>query len=148
MTAMPLRIEPLAAADLDTGEAVAQIVALWDACRLTRPWNDPVADLRLAVEGAASAVLVGRVGERLVATVMVGHDGHRGAVYYVAVASEAQRDGTGRAMMAAAEAWLKARGVPKLNLMVRRENRAVAGFYAALGYAEEDVVVLSKRLAP
>ena len=64
MTAMPLRIEPLAAADLDTGEAVAQIVALWDACRLTRPWNDPVADLRLAVEGAASAVLVGRVGER------------------------------------------------------------------------------------
>ncbi|UOM33540.1 GNAT family acetyltransferase [Acuticoccus sp. I52.16.1] len=144
---MPLRIEPLAAADLDTGEAVAQIVALWDACRLTRLWNDPVADLRLAVEGAASAVLVGRVGERLVATVMVGHDGHRGAVYYVAVAPEAQRDGTGRAMMAAAEAWLKARGVPKLNLMVRRENRAVAGFYAALGYAEEDVVVLSKRLA-
>lgn len=88
---------------------------------------------------------MGRVDGRIVASVMVGHDGHRGAVYYLAVAPDQQGTGAGRAMMTAAEDWLRARGVPKLNVMVRRENLAVTRFYAALGYGEDDVVVLSKR---
>ncbi|WP_226575267.1 GNAT family acetyltransferase [Acuticoccus sediminis] len=136
-------VEPDAAGEMPA--LVGEIVALWEACRLTRPWNDPVADLRLAARGPDSTVLLGRIAGRLAASVMVGHDGHRGSVYYVAVAPDAQGGGAGRAMMAAAEEWLKARNVPKLNLMVRRENVAVKEFYAALGYGEEDVMVLSKR---
>lgn len=86
------------------------VVELWERAGLTRPWNDPRLDLRRAVDGPSSAVLVGMDGEALVAAVMVGHDGHRGWVYYLAVGPDARGEGRGRAMMArrrgmAASAW-------------------------------------------
>lgn len=121
-------------------------VALWQACGLTRPWNDPHADLALALSSPVSTVLARRVDDRLVATVMVGCDGHRGWVYYLAVDPKAQRAGHGAAMMRTAEAWLKERGAPKLNLMVRADNATAVGFYEAIGYARSDVMVLQKFL--
>ena len=77
---------------------------------------------------------------------MVGDDGHRGWVYYLAVAPSARGAGLGAQLMAAAEAWLSGRGVPKLNLMVRTENKAVIAFYSAQGYALSEVTVLQKSL--
>ncbi len=77
---------------------------------------------------------------------MVGHDGHRGWVYYLAVSPTARGAGLGRELMAACEQWAVARGVPKLMLMVRASNDAVLGFYDSLGYAAEDTVVLSRWL--
>jgi hypothetical protein len=122
-------------------------VALWHDAGLTRPWNDPLADLRRALAGPSSTVLAGHEGDELVATAMVGHDGHRGWVYYVAIRADRRGRGHGRALMEACEAWLAARDVPKLDLMVRTENEPVIAFYAALGYGHDDVVVLSKRLS-
>ncbi|HWJ69948.1 MAG TPA: GNAT family acetyltransferase [Sphingobium sp.] len=122
------------------------VIALWSRCGLTRPWNDPVADFDAALAGPASAVLVLRAGGRVLATAMVGHDGHRGSVYYLAVDPASQRQGLGRRLMADVEAWLRARGVPKLNLLVRTANAAVIGFYAALGYGDNDCLSLGKRL--
>lgn len=122
------------------------LAALWEACGLTRPWNDPAKDFAFALAGPASTVLVIEREGRIVASAMVGHDGHRGAVYYVASDPELRGQGLGRAIMAAAEAWLAERGVWKLNLMVRRGNEGALGFYAALGYDEEAVSVMSKRL--
>ncbi len=78
---------------------------------------------------------------------MVGHDGHRGWMYYLAVAPDAQGGGLGRAMVGHAEAWLKASGAPKVQLMIRAENEPVARFYQALGYRTETVVVMSRWLA-
>ena len=121
-------------------------VALWEQVGLTRPWNDPRADFARAVEGPASAVLGGFDGEHLLATAMVGHDGHRGWVYYLAVAVAAQGIGHGTTMMRASESWLRAHGVPKLNLMVRGTNASARRFYDVLGYDVDDVQVRSKRL--
>ena len=121
-------------------------VALWHEAGLTRPWNDPVGDLQRAAAGPASAVLAGLDDGGLLATAMVGHDGHRGSVYYVAVRPDARGNGHGREIMRACEDWLSDRGIPKLNLMVRGQNESTAAFYAALGYGRDDVVVLSKRL--
>jgi ribosomal protein S18 acetylase RimI-like enzyme len=121
-------------------------IALWHEVGLTRPWNDPSADLERALAGSSSAVLAGIRDGRLIATAMVGHDGHRGWVYYLAVTPDARRAGCGRDMMRACEAWLRARGVPKVNLMVRGENREVQEFYRAIGYTADDVVVLSRRI--
>ena len=124
----------------------AAVTRLWEDCGLTRLWNDPARDFRLAVGGATSAVLVLRDGEELAATVMVGFDGHRGWVYYLAVAPERRRAGLGGRMMAAAEAWLRARGAPKIQLMVRDDNEAALGFYEALGLERQEVVVLGRFL--
>lgn len=120
--------------------------ALWADCGLTRPWNDPLADFDRALAASASTVLGALDGAALIGTVMVGEDGHRGWVYYLAVADEARRRGLGSRLMAAAESWLGGRGVPRLNLMVRRENKAVVAFYEARGYVPSDVSVLQKNL--
>ena len=122
------------------------VIDLWTRCGLTRPWNDPAKDLAFARGKENSAVLVARDDEQIIAAVMAGHDGHRGAIYYLAVDPAHRRQGLGRQAMGAAEAWLKARGVWKINLLVRRENEAVIGFYRALGYATNDVVSLGRWL--
>lgn len=127
-------------------EDAEAVIALWRACGLTRPWNDAGADFARAVEGATSAVLLLREGDALAASVMVGCDGHRGWVYYLGVAPARRRQGLGMAMMAAAEAWLRARGAPKLQLMVRDDNDAALGFYAALGLERQHVVTLGRFL--
>jgi ribosomal protein S18 acetylase RimI-like enzyme len=122
------------------------VIALWGACGLTRPWNDPAADFARAVAGPASAILLLREGDALVASVMLGFDGHRGWVYYLAVAPERRLAGLGRTMMDAAEAWLRARGAPKIQLMVREDNGAALGFYEALGLERQKVVTLGRFL--
>ncbi len=125
---------------------VRAAVALWEEAGLTRPWNDADADFLRAVAGPASAVLGIRDGGNLLATAMVGHDGHRGWVYYLAVADAARGRGLGRELMDGCEAWLRERGCPKIQFMVRTDNDAVLTFYARLGYARQDVVVLGRRL--
>ncbi len=126
-------------------DEIEAAVELWRAASLTRPWNDPHADARLALAGETSTILAGRLDGRLVATVMVGADGHRGWVYYLGVSPDCQGRRFGEAMMRAAEAWIVARGMPKLQLMVRNENSAVISFYEAIGYKQEPVAVLSRR---
>jgi ribosomal protein S18 acetylase RimI-like enzyme len=129
-----------------TPSRAGDVVALWRDAGLTRPWNDPDADVRRALEGPTSTVLAGLEEDRLLAAAVVGNDGHRGWVYYLAVRADVRGRGHGRAMMRACEAWLATQGVPKLNLMVRGENAPTRAFYAALGYEHDDVVVLSRRL--
>ena len=133
-------IEPLEAT------TIPSLVALWEDCGLTRPWNDAAADARLALEGPASTILGIRNEGALVGSVMVGFDGHRGWVYYLAVAPGHRRSGLARALMAAAEDWLRERGAPAVRLMVRQENALASGFYRALGYETQQVATLGKRL--
>ncbi|MER2606029.1 MAG: GNAT family acetyltransferase [Siculibacillus sp.] len=131
-----------------TDDDVAAVVALWARCGLTRPWNDPVEDIRLARESGHGAVLVARARGEIVGAVMTGHDGHRGAVYYLGADPDRRREGIGRALVAAAEDWCRARGVPKINLLVRRENASVLAFYEALGWRDTDCVALWRSLDP
>jgi ribosomal protein S18 acetylase RimI-like enzyme len=121
-------------------------VALWRAAGLTRPWNDPYADFATAVAGPSSAVLGAFADSALAGTAMVGHDGHRGWVYYLGVSDRLRRNGIGRALMTAAEEWVRRHGIPKVQLMVRHDNADAVAFYQRLGYADADVVVLGKRL--
>ena len=127
-------IRPLEPADREAA------VALWHEVGLTRPWNDPYADF-----DRAQAVLGAFEADTLVGTAMVGHDGHRGWVYYLAVDPGHRDRGLGRALMAACEAWVRERGIPKIDVMVRNENAEVRGFYEALGWQLDDVVVYSRR---
>ena len=127
---------------------VAGVIALWDTCGLTRPWNDPDKDIAFARSGPASDLLVMVDNKTVIASVMVGHDGHRGIVYYVATHPDFQRKGLGAAAMRAAESWLTQRGVWKLNLLVRAENQAVRSFYEKLGYEVEPRLCMAHKLIP
>lgn len=133
----------IAPAHLEDRDAV---VALWEACGLTRPWNDASADFTAALGGATSTVLVERSGGAISGSVMVGFDGHRGWVYYLAVAPAARRIGFGRMLMAAAEDWLREQGAPKIQLMVREDNAAAAAFYEAVGLERQKVATFGRFL--
>lgn len=134
----------------------AEVVRLWSLAGLTRPWNDPWADLDRALRGPDSTVLVAvegcasRLPERspVIGTVMVGHDGHRGWVYYLAVHPDRRGRGYGGRLMDAAATWVRDRGIVKIQLMVRSDNVEALGFYRRLGYQRDQVTVLSLRLAP
>lgn len=134
------------AIDAITDADVEKVVALWQRCGLTRPWNDPHADIALARRRDNSTVLIGRDKGAIAATIMVGHDGHRGWVYYVAVDPDCQKRGFGRVIMAAAEGWLRAAGISKLQLLVRRENAAAHAFYGSLGFELSTSVMFQKWL--
>jgi ribosomal protein S18 acetylase RimI-like enzyme len=135
----------LSIAPIEDGD-VATVVALWQRCELTRPWNDPGADIALARRGPNSTILIGRDGDTIVATAMVGHEGHRGWVYYVAVDPGHRGKGHGRTMMDAAEDWLRDAGIAKLQLLVRPENAKVQAFYESIGYEEQPRIMYAKWL--
>jgi ribosomal protein S18 acetylase RimI-like enzyme len=135
-----LSIAPIEDAD------VADVIALWQRCGLTRPWNDPAADIAQARRGQNATVLIGRDGGMIVATAMVGHDGHRGWVYYVATDPDHRGKGHGRAIMNAAEDWLRQTGIEKLQLMVRPDNTKVQAFYQSIGYGEQQRIIYAKWL--
>jgi GNAT superfamily N-acetyltransferase len=124
------------------------VVALWHAAGVARPWNDPVADLAFARRGPHSTVLVAERNGQVVATAMVGEDGHRGWVHYVAADPALQGGGLGRAIMTAAEDWLRGRGVWKVQLLVREGNEAVRQFYERLGYVDVRAVCFQKVIGP
>jgi ribosomal protein S18 acetylase RimI-like enzyme len=125
----------------------AAIVALWHACSLTVPYNDPGQDFRFALGKPASDILVAEDGT-VIGSVMVGHDGHRGWLYYVAVAPDRRGRKIGRALVEAAEHWLLQRGVRKAQLMVRETNDSVAAFYQRLGYDLMPRINMQKWLKP
>ena len=140
-----MHIRPFAPAD------EATVIALWQACGLTRPWNDPHKDIARKLGVQAQGFVVGELPSphgtpQLVASAMAGYDGHRGWVNYLAVHPEQRRQGLASALMAHLEAELTAAGCPKLSLQIREGNEAVVGFYQALGYAVDPVVSMGKRL--
>ena len=125
----------------------AAVIALWQACDLLRPRNNPRKDIARKLRVNPEWFLVGVLDGRIVAAVMAGYEGHRGWINYLAVDPAQRRGGLGRTMMGEAEQRLRAAGCPKINLQVRPENTGVIEFYRRIGFAVEGAVSLGKRLA-
>jgi ribosomal protein S18 acetylase RimI-like enzyme len=122
------------------------VVELWSKCGLIRPWNDPHKDIDRKRKVQRELFLVGTIDNRLVASVMVGYEGHRGWINYLAVDPNHRRMGLGRALMEAAEQELRNSGCPKINLQIRKDNLEAIAFYEQLGYTDDLVVSYGKRL--
>lgn len=123
------------------------VIDLWARCGLLSPLNNPHADIQRKLTVDPELFLVGTQDGVVVATVMAGYEGHRGWINYLAVSPDLQKSGFGREIMAAAETLLRERGCPKINLQVRTTNRAVIEFYERLGFKDDNVVSLGKRLS-
>ncbi len=122
------------------------LVSLWSVCQLTRPWNDPYRDIDRKLARDASNLMVLHDDGELVGSVMVGYDGHRGWINYLAVHPDHQRRGLGRLLMGEAETRLRELGCAKVNLQIRASNRAAIEFYRHVGYAVDDVISMGRRL--
>ena len=122
------------------------VIQLWKDCALLVPWNNPFTDIENKMKDSPELFFVALHEQTLVGSCMAGYDGHRGWVYYMAVAKQHRGQGVARRLLEEAEAKLTALGCAKLELMVRKSNRRVIDTYRALGFREEEVSVLSKRL--
>lgn len=140
MTESLLLIRPFQKGDEDA------LVMLWQVCELTVPWNDPYKDIARKLNVQAELFLVGYLEEQLVASVMGGFDGHRGWINYLAVHQDFQGKGYGRQIMDSVENELRKMGCPKINLQIRAGNDKVLSYYQKLGFTEEKVISMGKRL--
>ncbi len=131
-----------------TASDEVEVVGLWRACGLVMPYNDPRKDIRRKLKVNPEWFLVGEHQGRIVGSIMIGYEGHRGWINYLAVEPRLQRTGLGRLLMAEAERILRGAGCPKINLQVRSRNDAAIAFYRELGFAVDDVISLGKRLEP
>jgi len=122
------------------------VVNLWKECQLTVPWNDPYKDIQRKVKVDPDLFLVGEISGVIVATVMGGYDGHRGWINYLAVSPSHRRKGYACMIMKKVEGQLKQKGCPKINLQVRESNIDIIAFYEAIGYGNDKVIGLGKRL--
>lgn len=127
-------------------EDEAAVISIWNRCGLLRSWNDPKKDIQRKLSVRPDLFLVGTIDGKVVATVMVGYEGHRGWINYLGVCPDHQRQGLGREMMQAAEQRLRDCGAPKINLQVRTGNQQVIDFYKSIGFQLDDVVSMGKRL--
>jgi ribosomal protein S18 acetylase RimI-like enzyme len=140
-TGIALTLRPARAED------EAAVVALWRACGLVVSWNDPVADFRRALGRGNSDILIAAdPAGKIVGAAMIGHDGHRGWIYYLAADPDRRRQGIGRKLVAAAQTWLKERGIAKLQLMIRDTNTEVVRFYERIGFEIAPRVIMQKWL--
>ena len=122
------------------------VIDLWKECDLVVPWNDPVKDIQRKLEVDPDLFLVGELSGLIIATVMGGYDGHRGWINYLAVSPVYQRKGYGRKLMDFIETRIKQKGCPKINLQVRESNTNIISFYKSIGYGDDNVIGLGKRL--
>jgi ribosomal protein S18 acetylase RimI-like enzyme len=140
VSGLPLRPRPYADADFE------DCAVLWERCGLKTWYNPPDRDIARWLNSPNSEILVISDGNALLGSVCVGHDGHRGWLYALAVDPEHQHKGYGRQLVRAAEAWLEKHEIPKVQLMVRSTNTKVAGFYRSLGYHSEPRSVFARWL--
>jgi ribosomal protein S18 acetylase RimI-like enzyme len=122
------------------------VVDLWKTCNLITPQNDPVEDIKKKTSFQPELFFVGLLEGKVIGSIMVGYEGHRGWMNYMAVNPKYQRQGYGRKLVQKAIAELKKIGCVKINLQVRRSNTSVIDFYKHLGFQEDDVISLGMRL--
>ncbi|WED22823.1 GNAT family acetyltransferase [Vibrio sp. JC009] len=123
-----------------------KVIALWQECGLVAPQNNPAKDIERKLKVDPDLFLVGVKEDEIVATVMGGYEGHRGWINYLAVKTGHQRKGYGQQILKAVEGLIQEKGCPKINLQVRNTNTSVIEFYKAIGYADDNVAGLGKRL--
>ena len=122
------------------------LIALWQQVGLATPQNDPGKDIQRKLKVDPELLLVASSNGLIIGSVMAGYEGHRGWINYLAVSPFFLRQGVASKLMSRAESELLLKGCPKINLQVRAANQSVLAFYAALGYLDDNVIGLGKRL--
>jgi ribosomal protein S18 acetylase RimI-like enzyme len=123
-----------------------EVIALWFACRLVVPANNPNRDIERKLLVNPELFLVGGLDKQIVATCMAGYEGHRGWINYLAVSPDHRRQGFATMMMTEAAQRLKSVGCPKINIQIRATNKTVIAFYESMGFTNDDVLSMGKRL--
>lgn len=122
------------------------VIELWSKCGLIAPQNNPERDIERKLKVNPEWFLIGELDGRVIATCVAGYEGHRGWINYLAVLPGYRRRGFAAQMMQEAERILRDAGCPKINLQIRSSNTGVIEFYKTIGFKEDEVISMGKRL--
>jgi len=125
-----------------------QVIDLWEKCNLIKSWNDPNKDIDRKLKVNDSLFLIVEFNKVIIGSAMIGYDGHRGSLYYLAVDPKHQGKGVGKMLMKEIEKRLIEVGCPKINVFIRNSNIEVKEFYQSIDYEEQNCLVYGKRLIP
>ncbi len=73
---------------------------------------------------------------KIVGTIMAGHDGKRGYIQHLSVASAQRRRGIGKELVRCCLDALKQQGILKSHLMILVENDVAKQFWSSLGWVD------------
>jgi ribosomal protein S18 acetylase RimI-like enzyme len=124
------------------------VIDLWKLADLTHPNNDPSLDIKRKMNDSPWGFLVAMDGKTIIGSIMVGYDGHRGWINYLACHPNHRRRGVAKSLMNEAKKLLIERGCPKINLQVRSGNESAVKFYESIGYLDDNVTSFGLRLNP
>ena len=130
-------------------EDIPAALALWQGLEGIglRDADSPPALARFLRRNPGLSFVAVTAGGELVGVSLAGHDGRRGYLHHVAVRPDCQRRGTGRRLVEACVAALKAEGIEKVNVWVKADNAAGLAFWNHLGGRERtDIVMVSLLL--
>ncbi len=122
------------------------LVRLWHDCGLVFAHNDPYRDIDRKLAVNPDWLLIGELNGNVIASCMVGYDGHRGWLNYLACAPKHRQNGFARKIVTHAEKILKDAGCPKINIQIRTSNQQIIDFYRQLGFSTDNVVSMGKHL--
>ena len=124
----------------------SEVVDLWKLCNLIVPKNDPVVDIHEKMNFQPNLFLVGITKDTLIGSIMIGYEGHRGWINYLAIHPKYRMRGFGAMLMDHATTLLKSMGCKKINVQIRNSNISVIEFYKKCGFSDDDVVGYGKRI--
>ncbi len=124
------------------------VIDLWNLTDLTHPNNDPSLDIKRKMNDSPWGFLVAMDGKTIIGSIVVGYDGHRGWINYLACHPNHRRRGVAKSLMNEAKKLLIERGCPKINLQVRSGNESAVKFYESIGYLDDNVTSFGLRLKP
>jgi ribosomal protein S18 acetylase RimI-like enzyme len=126
---MSITFVPLAAADYD------EVLALWQASEGVGA-AESRAELESYLARNPGLSLVARDGGRIVGAVMCGHDGRRGYLYHLAVATSHRGRGIGRAIVERCLNNLRSLGLRRCTIFLFVHNESGEKFWRQLGFRE------------
>ncbi len=142
---MPPDIQIAAMVIEDHGE----VHALWSSTEGIglMPDDEPEPLRRLLLRNPGLSLVARRQG-RLVGAVLCSHDGRRGMINHLAVASDCRNQGIGSTLLDRCLASLEAEHISRCNLLVYASNEAARRLYARLHWRERTDLMLVQRQLP
>ena len=123
-----------------------QAAALWRSCEgLGLTDSDSYEGIRAFLRRNPGLSFVAERDGQIIGAALCGHDGRRGFIYHLAVASSARREGIGRTLVARCLAKLRPIGISKCHIVVYARNRAGRQFWQQAGWVERTELTLMSR---